>query len=268
MAEGGIMPKVNLDALIKREDLESISESGESSGGGMTTIKITDLKPDSLVCQTLRKPDFQRETSEWDARKVYGLIQSFVNDELIPAIILWRGKGTDTFIIDGSHRLSALAAWINDDYGDGVISKQFFDDISAEQKRFAKQTRSLINEGIGEYREYESAIRNKTAKPEISGKAKGIAVREIAVQWCKYADPKEAEAAFLKINKEAVFINDTELKLIESRKNLMRWLRVPLLAGEPGTNIGKNSMTKSREKLKNYQGVYMISYLNRRLPSH
>ncbi len=57
----------------------------------------------------LRKPDFQRETAEWDARRVVGIIRSFIKDELIPAIILWQNQEL-LFIIDGSHRLSALIA--------------------------------------------------------------------------------------------------------------------------------------------------------------
>jgi len=37
--------------------------------------------------------------------------------------------------IDGAHRLSALIAWVNDDYGAGAISQRFFgDNISVAQK--------------------------------------------------------------------------------------------------------------------------------------
>lgn len=44
------------------------------------------------------------------------------------------------FVIDGSHRVSSLVAWVNDDYGDGEISKTFFkDEIPNEQKRIAKK---------------------------------------------------------------------------------------------------------------------------------
>jgi len=44
---------------------------------------------------------------------------------LIPAIILWN-SGRYIFTIDGAHRLSALIAWVLDDYGDGIISQTFF----------------------------------------------------------------------------------------------------------------------------------------------
>ena len=78
----------------------------------------------------LRKPEYQRETNEWTPEKVLGLIESFVNGDLIPAIILWTSKGNYTFVIDGAHRLGALIAWVNDDYGDWEISRNFFENIS------------------------------------------------------------------------------------------------------------------------------------------
>lgn len=82
-----------------------------------------------------RKPDFQRETNEWDAERVCTLVECFVNGDLIPSIILWNTPKSYTFVIDGSHRLSALAAWINDDYGDGNISKTFFGDFISEGQK-------------------------------------------------------------------------------------------------------------------------------------
>ena len=108
------MAKVNLDALIRREDFEA--EEVISSGKKKETISIEDIKSDSFFFTSLRKPDFQRETNEWDGKKVSELISSFINGDLIPAIILWRSTGGYLFVIDGSHRLSALAAWVNNDY--------------------------------------------------------------------------------------------------------------------------------------------------------
>lgn len=59
--------------------------------------------------------------------RIIDLITSFLNKDLIPAIILWQNESNLVFVIDGSHRLSALAAWINDDYGDGDITKQLYE---------------------------------------------------------------------------------------------------------------------------------------------
>src|SRR5580704_10113678 len=66
-------------------------------------------------------PDFQRETTEWDPQRVVGLIQTFIEGDLVPAVILWQNKEL-LFVIDGSHRLSALTAWVHNDYGDGQLS--------------------------------------------------------------------------------------------------------------------------------------------------
>ena len=82
------MAKVNLDALIPREDFEI--DDKVSSGLKKHTISAEDIKSDSFFFQNLRKPDFQRETNEWEPERVVELIRSFVGGELIPAVILWR----------------------------------------------------------------------------------------------------------------------------------------------------------------------------------
>ena len=76
------MAKVNLDALIPREDFEI--DDKVSSGLKKHTMSAEDIKSDSFFFQTLRKPDFQRETNEWEPDKVAELIKSFIHDELIP----------------------------------------------------------------------------------------------------------------------------------------------------------------------------------------
>ncbi len=121
------MTKVNIDALIPREDFEVVETI--NPGKKKETISIEDLKINSFFRSLLRKPDFQRETNEWDSAKIIQFIESFISDDLIPAIILWRSSSGYLFTIDGSHRLSSLIAWINDDYGDGKISRQFYRDF-------------------------------------------------------------------------------------------------------------------------------------------
>ncbi len=61
------MAKVNLDALIPREDFE-IKENS-NPGKKKETISIEDIKVDSFFFPTVRKPDFQRETNAWDSKK-------------------------------------------------------------------------------------------------------------------------------------------------------------------------------------------------------
>lgn len=211
------MGKVNLDALIPREDLEVIEDIQDSNKSDK--ISLQDLKfKTSHLYPILRKPDFQRETNEWNPNKVMGLIESFVNGDLIPALIMWRTKGSNTFVIDGAHRLSALIAWVNDDYGDGVISRNFFEDISEEQKKIAEKTRKLVNETIKPFAIYMSALDNpKNLDTEIINKARDIISRVIQLQWVS-GGVKKAEDSFFKINQEAVKISPTELVLSKVRE--------------------------------------------------
>lgn len=105
------MKNVTLDALIPREDFEIIDELENSNiSRNKSTLSIEDLSFDSFFFSALRKPDFQRETNEWSPEKICGFIESFVKGELVPAIILWKHKNGYIFVIDGSHRLSALGA--------------------------------------------------------------------------------------------------------------------------------------------------------------
>jgi hypothetical protein len=210
------MSKVNLDALIAREDFEV--EENINSGKKKETISIEDIKADSFFFSNIRKPDFQRETNEWDAQRVMDMIKSFLDGDLIPAIILWRSSGGYLFVIDGSHRLSALSAWVNDDYGDGKISKLFYDGIIPdEQLTIAQKTRTLVHKTLGSYEDFKSALANpETADPKILKYAKNLGSLAIQLQWVE-GDARKAEHSFFKINQQAAPIDKTELKLIESR---------------------------------------------------
>lgn len=215
------MKTITLDALIPREDFNVLSATGSSGNTrNKTTLSIEDLKYDSFFFSALRKPIFQRETNEWDAEKVCSMIESFVNDELVPAIILWRNQGGYIFVIDGAHRLSSLGAWINDDYGDGSISNDYYGNyISEEQRHIAEKTRELVNERIGSYKEIESISKNRITtedknKNEI---AKNLGALAIQLQWVD-GNASKAEDSFLKINQSATKISDAELDLIKNRE--------------------------------------------------
>jgi len=55
--------------------------------GDIEGLKITDLKP-GLIYSWLRKPDFQRETNHWTPEQLVTFIESFVDSEVIPSLIL------------------------------------------------------------------------------------------------------------------------------------------------------------------------------------
>lgn len=62
-----------------------------------TTISITELESNSFFLNALRKPDFQRETNDWDSDKVVEFLDSLVSNELIPSIILWKNENNLIF---------------------------------------------------------------------------------------------------------------------------------------------------------------------------
>lgn len=210
------MGKVNLDALIQREDFEV--EENEIAGKKKETISIEDIKSDSFFFMNIRKPDFQRETNEWDEDKITEFIRSYVEGELIPAIILWRSSAGFLFVIDGSHRLSALSAWVNDDYGDGDISKMFYDGvIPEEQIVIAGKTRKKVNKVVGTYKDYKLALSHPDkVRPEIVIKSKNLGALAIQLQWVE-GDSTKAENSFFKINQQAAPIDKTEMKLLKTR---------------------------------------------------
>jgi hypothetical protein len=211
--------KVSLDALIPREDFE-IEDTVTSKVRNTTALTLSDLKWDSLTFPAFRKPDFQRETNEWSPEKICDLIESFLEGDLIPAIILWRSPGSYIFVIDGSHRLSSLAAWVNNDYGDGAASKAFYDGIIPdEQLEIAEATRTLIRKRIGPFQDYEMALRNPDkVSPIVFERAKSLGVLALQLQWVE-GEASKAEASFFKINQLATPLDATELKILQSRKN-------------------------------------------------
>lgn len=211
------MAKINLDALIQREDFEV--QDTINPGKKKETISIEDLKTDSFFFSNIRKPDFQRETNEWDGKKIADFIESFLDGDLIPALILWRSPSGYVFVIDGSHRLSSLYAWINDDFGDGKISKMFYDGIIPDdQIQLGEETKRLIRKRIGSYEDFKLALTNPDkVKPQIVQRAKNLSALAIQLQWVE-GDANKAESSFFKINQQAAPINKTELILLESRK--------------------------------------------------
>jgi hypothetical protein len=100
---------VNLDALIRRDDFDVKADQPPQPAQLTFTLKVSDLNAGSLEYQTLRKPDFQRETASWGSEKIVELVRSFLDGDLIPAVILWRSPDSgNIFVIDGGHRLACI----------------------------------------------------------------------------------------------------------------------------------------------------------------
>lgn len=210
--------QVNLDALIVRDDFEARSEGAQSQRVSHT-LKIRDLE--ETYRNILRKPDFQRETSSWKPDTVADLVKSFLDGELIPAVIMWHSPLNGTvFVIDGAHRLSALMAWVHDDYGDGKISREFWGySIAEKQKSLAKSTKKLIESEIGSYEQLSYYLLNPDKCPDDNTlrRARNMATYKIDLQWVE-GSAETAEKSFFKINGNPVAIDPTELGILKARR--------------------------------------------------
>lgn len=211
MAKGG----VNLDALIEREDLEadSVPLGGKPTG----EVTISNLR-DEIFYSGLRKPDFQRETANWSPQKISDMIASFLDGDLIPAIILWR-SGQYMFVIDGAHRISAMLAWIFDDYGDKSRSVGYFDNfIPIEQLELARKTRELVNKTIGSYASFQDMARARKHLPEDKEvRLANFTTNSFVVQWVPQDDAEGAERSFFKINQAPTPVDAIEKKILKGR---------------------------------------------------
>lgn len=208
---------VNLDAMIPRADFALQEERDATSYEKFPSISVRDFGPAGLIRPSLRKPDFQRETNHWDPDQVVSLLECFVKGDLIPSVIVWKSP-TFFFVIDGGHRLSAIRAWVEDDYGDGPVSRVFFGDaISKEQKKAAERTRILVGEKIGTWQHFQSKIENPNLDDKERGRIMTVVSRGIPVQWVE-GNAEKAEASFFKINTQGTALDDIEELLLSNRR--------------------------------------------------
>jgi hypothetical protein len=244
---------VNLDALIKREDMAS----GEfKTTKALKDINHTELELSKNTYSVLRKPDFQRETAMWTPEKVRDLIIAYAEEDLVPAIILWRSPFNDLFVIDGAHRLSSLIAWVNDDYGDGITSTAFFGEIPKIQKEAAQKARELVNEVVGPYKVISEAFKSHNTPAIYVERAKRLVNCFVPIQQLETPDIAKAERSFFKINEQGVPLTATEITLLHSR-NCPNAIAARAI-NQRGTAIrtGRNSRNRSGTKLKDSQNGF------------
>ena len=207
---------VNLDALIPRDDFAS--DDSSSGGQPRQTLSVSDLGENGFFQNSLRKPDFQRETTHWTPAKVVDLIRAFLDRDLIPAVILWE-RGEDVFVIDGAHRLSALIAWMRDDYGDGTASNGFFGSgLTDEQRKIADRTRKEVKKCIGTYAEFRGLVGQEVPDPEKARRLSALGKNAISIQWVTASTAEAAENSFFKINQAAQPIDPVERRILQTRR--------------------------------------------------
>lgn len=202
--------------MIQRADFAS--EDGEYTMDLFQNFNVSNLESGSPVRGLLRKPDFQRETNHWTPSQITTFIASFLDNELIPSLILWKSSSY-IFVIDGGHRLSALRAWIEDDYGDLHISQAFYGgEISDDQKSVARRTRSLVESKVGRFSKLKSLITNPNSGSDVDRRRAHILfTRGLNLQWVQ-GTASVAETSFFKINSQGTPLDDTEELLLRNRK--------------------------------------------------
>lgn len=208
--------KVTLDAMIPREDFAIAEDQFEL--GLLRDFPISNLSRDSPIVTLLRKPDFQRETNQWTPEQVAVFIASFLDNEVIPSLILWKSPSY-IFVVDGGHRLSALRAWIEDDYGDGALSLAFYKgEISDEQRATAKRTRAIVELRVGRFTFLKSLLEKRTADDRVAlARANRMFTRPLDLQWIQ-GNSDVAETSFFKINSQGTPLDDVEEMLIKNRR--------------------------------------------------
>ncbi|WP_420458275.1 GmrSD restriction endonuclease domain-containing protein [Neolewinella sp.] len=232
--------KVHLDHLIPRESIRFASFDDNEYGFNQHSskvkspyVKYSEIASDWFL--NIRKPDFQRETNAWTPEECLELIDSVVNERIIPSIILWRSDETGLiYVLDGAHRLSVIRAWLKDDWGDKNISYYARRDTK-QIKKIAGETRNLINREIGAFANFKYACDNlrkivadgeaapRKVMAEIEFKQASfysellIGSMSLIGQW-EQGDYNSAEKSFLRINKQGQPLNPWETTLIEFRK--------------------------------------------------
>ncbi|MGY4815068.1 GmrSD restriction endonuclease domain-containing protein [Pseudomonas chlororaphis subsp. piscium] len=207
---------VNLDAMITRADF-AIADADTALFENVPTISLREFSQGGMMGPNLRKPDFQRETNHWAPDQVVSLLECFVDGDLIPSVILWQSP-TYLFVIDGCHRLSVLRAWVEDDYGDGPISQNYFGyEIPQSQKDIARKTRDLVAKKVGTWKHYQTRSTDLPSGGPDRKRLNTVISRGLPIQWVK-GDADKAESSFFKINMKGTPLDDIEELLLRSRK--------------------------------------------------
>ncbi|MER8984227.1 DUF262 domain-containing protein [Mesorhizobium sp. M0843] len=214
---------VNLDALIPRADLFGDHAPAIADD---RTIRIADLEPCSTYDQ-LRKPDFQRETANWTPAQVASLVHTFANLDIIPSLVLWQ-NGPHIFVIDGAHRLSALIAWVRDDYGGGTISRDRFGGaIPGQQMAMHQEVQRLVKDGPGTWANFKARF------PQFNMKG-------LDVQWIRDKTPQQAADAFIRINQGGTAIDRLEVRILRAPKAALSVATRAITRGGSGNEYWKH----------------------------
>ncbi|MFK4794796.1 DUF262 domain-containing protein [Sphingobium sp. ZW T5_29] len=236
---------VNLDALIPRGDLFEYPTGVQADS---MEIRITDLEP-GLIYSLLRKPDFQRETANWSPNQVVDLIETFCAADIIPAIILWQ-NGSSIFVVDGSHRLSALVGWVRNDFGAGLRSQEMFgSNISAHQRAMHERTVDLVSKSVGPWEDYKKSHAV-------------LGMKSLQIQWIHGRTAPQAAKAFIRINQGGTVIDPLEVRILNAARSALSVATRVLARGGSGHPYWQHfTDTSAQEKVPKLGAeIYKLLY--------
>lgn len=230
--------KCQLEHLIPRIEIEENNEDVSfSPSERKASFTLSDLEQGAFFYDQLRKPYFQRDTNQWSVAKIERLLETFLDDGLIPAVIMWETNNGEILIIDGAHRVSSLIAWVNDDYGKL--------DLNTVNSHHALS--DYFNEKIGSYQNI------KISKDEKYKKIKSIiAKKSIPIQWVT-GDYENVKESFIRINEQGVALSNDEKELIENDQLPTSKLARAILSHGSGQ--------KSQFANKNSEAIYKYFFL-------
>ncbi len=214
--------KVKLERILTRG---IVTETSQASGNLKPRIELRDLKSDDLFFRQLRKPYFQRDTNSWNVDRVEKMLNSFTEDMLIPSVILWNSKRDGIFVVDGAHRLSALAAWVNDDYGKKIDYLKHL------------QIKAYIDKTIGEFKELETS--HSEDKKEIQNI---LATKSINIEWIT-GDYDMVKNSFIRINEQGAVISQDEKEIIKYDTTSIAKLSRAVLSYSGGQNVNAENLS-------------------------
>lgn len=247
--------KVYLDHHIKRENLlyrrrglnlkpaTGLLEMAETPSQPLDTtlydthLKIQELHGRYSKSRKLRKPDFQRATWAWSPEECVDLLESVLEERVVPSVIMWLSPDNFQYVLDGGHRISVLLAWITDDWGDRLSADEYKDPVIEENNKLAARlVREMLKQrGIGTIEEYQEAemeyfrIEDEGKNPKHSLDSNVLRFAEKQRRWSAVSigfpilwvkgDYEVAEQSFLKINKTGRRLSEWETKLVENRSS-------------------------------------------------
>ncbi|PEA52933.1 hypothetical protein CON64_20925 [Bacillus pseudomycoides] len=158
------MNNVDLDFLIRKEQM-GIEDNGSIKGNvNNNLLPLESLLKGSEFLSSIRKPASQRKTTSWNVSTLMTYLDGVIEGQAIVGINVVKTNNDKILIMDGNHRLSALIAWVNDDYGDGILSNELNNNITEDERKHAARVRSIISNKIGTYKEKKHIEKIKKIK--------------------------------------------------------------------------------------------------------